>query len=200
LFTYFEEWFDLHRDSKLTGVFEDVGPWGARFDNQLKVPGNYSFRAVGRYGHDCRGTREVTWSAHIAVGIDSTATTVTTRHTGRSPDGRLRVRVTITPKDRYGNLLGPGSSDEFVVTGIPGNEVVGPVTDNRDGTYSVDVFYDPGSGHGPGVSVTQPGRPSSCIEVRPSGPGPTIRGRGMVKWLWLIILILLVIILILLSR
>jgi hypothetical protein len=196
LFTYTDEWFDLHRNRELTGAFEHVGPWGRRFDDLLKVPGNYTFRAVGRYGHDCEGTREAFWSAHVAVGVDEGATDVTTAVVATGPGGTDRVRVTLVPEDRFGNLVGPGSARDFTVTGIPGSTPAGPVEDNGDGSYSVDVFHDPESGRGPGVSLTQPGRPSACLEDRPEAGG--LAGRRLLPWLWLIVLLLLLIILILL--
>jgi V8-like Glu-specific endopeptidase len=191
LFTYSEEWFDLRRGPELTGVFEDVGPWGGRFPDLLRVPGSYTFRAVGRYGETCLGMREATWSVHVAVGIDADATTVTTTPVGTAPDGRSRMRVTFTPQDRFGNLVGPGSGDELTVSGIPGSEVTGIVNDNGDGTYSVVVLHDRGSGHEPGIVITQPDRPSRCIEARPRTP-------RVPWWIWLIILALVLIILLLL--
>lgn len=199
LFTYTEEWFDLHRDRELDGMFEHGGPWGRRFDDLLKVPGNYTFRAVGKYGHDCKGMREASWSAHVAVGIDEDATDVTTTVVGSGPDGTDRVRVTFVPKDRCGNLVGPGHAPNFTVAGIPGSTPVRPVVDNGDGSYSVEVLHDSESGRGPGVSVTQPDRPSACVEDRPQAPGTPAPGRGPLPWLWLIISILIVLILILLS-
>jgi V8-like Glu-specific endopeptidase len=196
LFTYSEEWFEMRQDRELTGVFEEVGPWGFRFVS-LRIPGNYNFRAVGRYGDECKGMREATWTTYVEVGIDEDATSVTTTPVGKDPSGRDRIRVTITPQDQFGNLIGPGSAEGFTVTGIPGSEITGVVTDNRDGSYSVDVLHDPGSRHAPGVSVTQPGRPTACIEVRPDGRAP-LPGRWVISWLWLIIFILFVIIVILL--
>lgn len=200
LFTYVEEWFDLARDRELTGVFEDVGPWGKRFDDLLRVPGNYTFRAVGAYGGACEGRREASWSTHVAVGIDGDATDVITTTTGSGPGGADRVRVTLVPRDRFGNLLGPGSGREFDVGPIAGSRPVGPVVDHGDGSYSVDVLHDPGSGRGPGVSVTQPGRPSTCIEDRAGVPEGPPSALGPILWLWVVILILIVIILVQLMR
>lgn len=196
LFTYTESWFDLHQDRELTGAFEHTGPWGRRFEDLLDVPGSYTFRAVGTYGHDCRGMREATWSAHVSVGVDEDATRITTTVVGKAPDGRDRVRVTLVPQDRHGNLLGPGSAPDFTVSGVGGSTPIGSVVDNRNGSYSVDVLHDPESGRGPGVSITQPGRPSVClVERRPGAPPPE---PGMPLWAWLVIAMLLLIILILL--
>lgn len=197
LFTYTEAWFDLHRDRELTGAFEHTGPWGRRFEELLDVPGSYTFRAVGRYGHDCLGMREATWSAHVSVGVDEASTRITTAKVGTAPDGRDRVRVTLVPQDRHGNLLGPASAPDFTVGGTPGSTPVGPVEDNGNGSYSVDVLHDPGSGRGPGISLTQPDRPSICLVARrPRPPVPEPESR---LWLWLVIAILVLIILILLS-
>jgi hypothetical protein len=199
LIKYTEEWFDLNRDSELQGNFEHNGPWGRRFDDLLRVPGNYTLRALGKYGHDCEGTREATWSTYVAVGIDEDSTKVTTTVVGSGSGGTNRVKVTLIPQDKFGNLLGPGSAPDFTVSGIPGSNPVGPVVDNGDGSYSVEVTHDPTSGRGPGVSVTQPGRTSVCVEDRSGTTDMPVPGRGPLMWLWLIIFILVVIIIILLT-
>ncbi len=197
LFNYTERWFDLNRDRELTGAFEHVGPWGRRLTDLLRVPGNHTLRAVGTYGHDCAGMREATWSIHVGVGIDEDATDITTSVIGTGPGGTVRVRVTLFPRDRYGNPLGPGGTLDFDIAGVPGSTPQGPVTDNWDGSYTVEVLHDPGSGRGPGVSVTQPGRPSVCLEEEDDVPELPLPGIGRFAWYWIVIAILVVIILIL---
>ena len=92
-------------------------------------------------------------------------------------------------------LLGPGLAADLTISGGPESTPIGPLFDNGDGTYSVDVSYDPNSGQPPGVALTQPGRPSTHLaEPTPQSPNdPEIPW-----WLWLLILILIVIILVLL--
>ncbi|MGB5831880.1 MAG: hypothetical protein WBG92_07805, partial [Thiohalocapsa sp.] len=80
---------------------------------------------------------------------------------GSGPGGD-RVRVTFTPQDRYGNLVGPGAgpgaSDGFTVTPLPGCTAVGGINDLGNGRYRQDLDCDPESEDPPGLSVTQPER------------------------------------------
>ena len=198
LFEYSETWFDLHRDRELIGAFEHAGPWGRRFDDLLTVPGNYTFRAVGRYGHECVGSREATWSAYVDVGIDPDASDVTTIVVGPGPGGTEQVDVTIVPQDAHGNLVGPGRGAVLSVSSIPGSEVVGPLIDNHDGSYTIGVLYDPASGHGPGVGVGQPDRPAVCLEPERDRPIAPAGGAASASWCWWVILFLLAVIVVLL--
>ncbi len=191
---YLTEGFDLAQDRALTGAFEG-GPFARRFDDLLAVPGNYTFRALAQYGHDCRGSREISWTVHVATAIDEDQTDVTVVPVGMLPDGRRQVRVTITPADRFGNLVGPGLGADLVITGVPGSDPTGPLVDNGDGTYSVDVSHDPTGGNPPGVSVTQPGRPSACLS-EPGRAGLPAEA-AIPWWMWLLVLILLIIIILL---
>ena len=70
----------------------------------------------------------------------------------------MLLRATLIPRDRYGNHLGPGRPDAFAIAGQPGSDPLGGVRDNRDGSYSVDLCWDPESSAPPGVIVTQPER------------------------------------------
>ena len=168
------------------GVFADVLTGVTRHE------GSYTFRARATYGDDCRGTREVSWSAYVGVAVDPDATTVTTETVGGLPDGRDHVRVTFTPRDPFGNYLGPGRLDSFEVGAQPGGELVGSVIDNGDGAYTQEVAWDPKAGGDAAVSVTQPDRPPVILT-----PG---KGKlGCPAWLWWLLVlgwVLLVILLI----
>ena len=48
--------------------------------------------------------------------------------------------------------------DGFTISPAGGTTVTRPVSDEGDGSYSVPISWDPGSGKGPGVIVEQPGR------------------------------------------
>jgi len=98
--------------------------------------------------------------------LDPDKTTVTTTPLPPGPDGSERTRLTFTPRDKYGNLLGPGRSDGFTVDPLPGSTPSGPVTDLGNGSYQVDVTLDADSLGPPGISVTQPGR--EPVPVRPA--------------------------------
>ena len=157
---YGQSQFKLSADSEHTeGRFESGGTLGLSLPEVLTVEGNYSFHVKASYGGGCSGVREHLWSLHIDVGIDPGKTGVTTTPLGDGPDGSTNVRVTFTPRDRYGNLLGPGRLDAFTAEPVPGSQPTGPVTDVGGGAYQVDVRVDPGSLGPPQVGIAQPGRP-----------------------------------------
>lgn len=164
---YVEETFELFDDgSHEDGGMEPDGIFGNPQTELLKAEGNYTFHAVATYGVECVSTREVLWTVHVDTGIDPGKTTVTTAPTGTTgPGGCVVIRATLTPRDRYGNLLGPGRPDGFSLTGSAGTTVIGSVQDNRDGTYTVDLCWDPESSTPPGVIVTQPERPGVSLPL-----------------------------------
>ncbi len=154
------------------GAMEPDGVFGNPWDDLLLHEGNYTFRAVATFGHECSATREVSWSVHVAIGIDPGKTGIDVRELGTLPDGRTHIRVSITPRDRYGNALGPGCLDELDVQGQPGTEPIGETIDAGNGTYEQDAAWDPGSGEPPRVGIAQPGRPAVVVEGdRPADGG-----------------------------
>ena len=156
--------FALSADSRDTnGLFEPGGMRGRRLADVLTVEGNYSFHVKAGYGGGCSGMREQVWSLHIEVGIDPGQTTVSTAPLPDGPDGSTNWTLTFTPRDRYGNLLGPGRLDAFTVQPVPGSTPTGPVVDLGGGRYQVGVRVDPGSLGPPQVGVAQPGRPPVVV-------------------------------------
>lgn len=155
--------FDLRDDPANNESFESGGAFGKVLDDVLVVEGNYTFHAVATYGNDCAGRREALWSIHVDVGIDPGKTTVTTTPLPQGPDGGDRTQFTFTPRDKYGNHLGPGRGDSFTVEPQPGSTPEGPVTDLGNGSYGVVVHSDPNSLDPPRVGVVQPGRPPAVI-------------------------------------
>lgn len=161
---YTETTIDLFDDASNTeGLFESGSTFGKAMSELLTVEGNYSFHAKATYEDDCSGMRELAWSIHVDVGIDPGKTTVSTTPLGPRPDGGSCVRMTFTPRDKYGNLLGPGRLDSFTVVPQPGSTPSGPVTDLGNGSYQVDVCSDPDSLEPPRIGVVQPGRPTVVV-------------------------------------
>ncbi|MEX3944868.1 trypsin-like peptidase domain-containing protein [Paraburkholderia sp. BR10937] len=157
--TYVDTTFDLANDSSNTdGAFEATATFGKPLVDFLKAEGNYTFHAKATYGDDCMGMRELTWSIHVEVGIDPDKTTATTTDLPPGADGHSCARMVFTPRDKYGNLLGPGRTDGFTVAAQPGGTLSGPVTDRGDGSYQVDVCMDPGLLEPPQIGIVQPGR------------------------------------------
>ena len=164
---YIEETHKLFDDGVHDdGAMDPDGIFGNPLKDLLTAEGDYTFRAVAIYGVNCLSSREVLWTVHVDVGIDPGKTTVLTAPTGTTgPDGCVVIRATITPRDRYGNLLGPGRQDAFSLTGTVGTHVIGSVQDKNDGTYTVDLCWDSESETPPGVIVTQPDRPPFGLDV-----------------------------------
>ncbi len=164
---YTQTTINLFDDARNTeGLFESGSTFGNAMSDLLTVEGNYTFHAKAAYGDGCSGMRELAWSIHVEVGIDPGKTTVTTTPLGPRPDGGSCVRMTFTPRDKYGNLLGPGRSDSFTVEPQPGSTPLGPVIDLGNGSYQVDVCSDPDSIEPPRIGVVQPGRPPVVIGPR----------------------------------
>ena len=160
---YVDQAFDLSDDASSNSCFEGGGTFGKVFADLLTVEGNFTFHAKASYGVECAGMREAAWSVHVEIGIDPGKTTVSTTPLPPAPDGGNRVHFTFTPRDRYGNLLGPGQGGAFTVEPQPGSTPGGPVIDNGDGSYGVDVSSDPDSLEPPRIGIAQPDRPPVVI-------------------------------------
>ena len=166
--TYSSQIVDLFDDGVHDdGAMEPDGIFGNPLADLLRTEGSYAFHAVATYGDTCVATRELLWSVHIDVGVDPGTSIVTIDLGSPGAGGASSGTVTITPKDKYGNNLGPGRSDGIVITGVPGTTVTGPAADGGDGTYTVPVTWNPGAGGDPGVVVGQPGRPPAVVGPKP---------------------------------
>ncbi|MEO7402560.1 MAG: hypothetical protein ABIU95_02715, partial [Burkholderiales bacterium] len=84
------------------------------------------------------------------------------------PDGRERVRIGFTPRDKYGNHLGPGRGDTFETAGTPGCTLEGTLVDLGDGSYTQTVVCDPDLSRSPGITITQPGRDAVVVATTQS--------------------------------
>ena len=189
--------FDLYDDGTHDdGAMEPDGIYGNPISDLTRFEGNYSFHVRATYGRGCSAVREATWTIHVKPGIDPGQTGIETEPTGRLPDGRRRYRVRITPRDRYGNLLGPGRRGELGLTPQPGTELLGPVRDRGDGGYEVDIAWQAGSGPGPGLVVAQPGRPPFALCDVSGALIPGGRGRWIV-WILLVLMLVLLVLLML---
>jgi hypothetical protein len=154
---YGETDFDLASDVLSTGSPEPAGVFGRMIKDLLTVDGHYTFHYFASYGQGCTTTRELLHSIDVRVGIDPDHSDLTLVRVG----GKDTIRF--HPRDRFGNDVGPGASDQFEVGGIPGSTLTGPVTDHGDGSYSVPVTRDPSSGERPGLTLDQPGRAPTVV-------------------------------------
>jgi V8-like Glu-specific endopeptidase len=177
------------------GAMDRDGIFGNPLDDLLKFEGTYQLHAAGSYGVACRGQREAMWSIHVEPGIDAGRTTVVVVGGVAGPGGIQTGVVRITPRDKYGNPLGPGRGDRFEVAPQPGSAVCGPVSDNGDGSYDVPVTWDPDVAvGGPGVVIVQPDRAPVPVAPPPTAAPWWCR----YPWLpWLLVLIILVLLVVL---
>ncbi|NEW30763.1 hypothetical protein, partial [Nocardia cyriacigeorgica] len=76
--------------------------------------------------------------------------------------------LVITPRDPYGNPIGPGRGHIFEISPIPGVQIRGNAEDRGDGSYGVPVIWDTAITPAPGVVVRQPERDPVILEV-PNG-------------------------------
>ena len=155
---YIEQQFTLKDDAANTrGSFEAGGSLGVGLTDLLRMEGNYTFHAKATYG-ECSGTRELVWTVHVDVGIDPGRTDVKTDPLGTGADGNECQRMSFTPRDKYGNLVGPGRANDMAISARPGSTLTSPVRDLGKGAYQVDVCWDPLSTLPPGIVIGQPGR------------------------------------------
>ncbi len=160
---YIEQRFTLKEDAANTrGAFEAAGSLGIALPDFLRMEGDYTFHARARYG-DCDGSRELVWTMHVDVGIDGGRTDVTVTPLDPGPGGQQCLRMTFTPRDKYGNRFGPGRAADMGVAPRPGSTLTGAVLDLGNGSYQVDLCWDIGSAEPPGIVIGQPGRPPVSV-------------------------------------
>jgi hypothetical protein len=148
------------------GAMEPDGVYNNRLKNLTKVEGTYEFRAVATFGEGCTATREAFWSVHVEPAIDPGRSDVNFVDVTDHADGRHGT-IVITPRDPYGNPLGPGRPDRLPVFPIPGVKITGKVKDRGDGSYGVSVVCDPAAT--PGVGVQQPDRDPATLTPTEAG-------------------------------
>jgi len=169
-----------------------IGVFGTPLKDLLTVEGNYTLHFKASYGDACTATRELIWSVHVDPGIDPSRTGVTTDISGG------RGTITVIPRDKYGNNVGPGRGDGISVTGASGTTVTGPLRDNGDGSHTAPASWDPPfSGNSPGVVIGQTGRPPVIIHAPTTTEKDSCRKWKILFWVTLIVALLLLLLLIL---
>jgi hypothetical protein len=175
LIDYSETRFELSSDPLQTNITtRSSGLYGTVLKEFLNVEGTYTFHAVATYGgKDCIGTREMTWSAEVELGIDQSKSDVKITTGPTRPDKKNAITVVVIPRDSFGNHVGPGLPNAFTVSGTPGTILTGAVRDNNDGSYTIAGVNDPAAGK-PGVVLA---RPLRCLHTSAIRPGARPRKR-----------------------
>lgn len=158
------------------GAMEPDGVFNHPLTDFTLVEGTYEFHAVATYGHECRASREAFWAVHVEPGIDPDGSDISIVDEVSVSDGKEGT-LCIVPRDKYGNPLGPGRRDLFRVGPLHGVTLKGPVKESGDGSYCVDVTWDPGKLETPGLIVEQDYRPPG-VYMPPSGARPCDKGEA----------------------
>jgi len=171
------------------------GVYTAEFPATL-VEGNYrvGFRIDGEAADNGAFTRVYDTDRYVQVRPDPAATAATLTH---SPAATCApgfaggcVQITLRPVDAAGNLVGPGKSASFHAVPFDG-EIVGPVTDHLDGSYSIVVGYTSADATPPTLRID--GLPLDLPAVVAPGDGAApASGIWHLWWLWLLLLLLLI--------
>lgn len=164
-----------------------------------------SFRIDSESGDNGAFTRVYNTDHYVQVQPDDEATAKTLR----VDPARLCpaeyvggcVRVTLRPVDAKNNLVGPGKAGSFGVKPFEG-AIVGDVTDNLDGSYSLVIGYNKKGVAAPtllidGLVLNLPPQAS------PSGPRPGLKDWTdlsnlpalLQRWWWVLLLVLIAIVL-----
>jgi V8-like Glu-specific endopeptidase len=159
--------YNLYDDAGHTRAFEASGLFGDQIIDLFTAEGDYTFHYQATYGDNYTADRELSWSTYVDAGIDPAHSDLTTSLGGQLPDGSRSVVIVVTPRDRYGNHLGPGRTGDLTISGTPGTSIApGAVQDNGDGSYTVTGTWDPTSGEQPAVVIGQPGRASVPLATK----------------------------------
>jgi hypothetical protein len=126
---FFDDGLSEHGDAR-TGD----GVYSALF-RDTTTPGEYQFHFTVAGESEFHGPyrREKTASATVVLRLASETEfdlTLLDRI-----EGQERFRVLVTPRDEFGNYLGPGYAESIVIA-LDGATPVGPVEDRLDGTYA----------------------------------------------------------------
>jgi hypothetical protein len=134
--------YELSGDHEDTFQFESTSTFGSPLSDELTTDGDYLLYFRAKSEGNCIYARELLSTVRVAVGIDQKATTVSTTISTRSSDGTMFGTLAITPRDKYGNFLGPMRLPSMKISGARGTTVTGSVTDNRNGVYTIPVKWN----------------------------------------------------------
>lgn len=155
-------------------------------------------------------TRVFTTDHYVQVAPDAAATAKTIKHEPARPCPSTYaggcIKLTLTPVDGKGNRVGPGKSTSFQVVQPFEGGLVGDVTDNLDGSYSLVIGYNK-KGLAPpvlridGQTLTLP----DAVGTGGKGGGGKLTGDGdkpiwQQWWVWLIALLVLLVLILLMRR
>ena len=111
----------------------------ANYMTRTEIGGDYNFTVNASCSvNGTNTTRGAFFSAFNAINIRQEYSIFDIKSFTKTDDGK-RFNVSITPKDQYGNYLGPGHPVAVVVS-YAGTKRKIQLRDNIDGTYTKDIF------------------------------------------------------------
>ncbi|MCD4710692.1 MAG: S8 family serine peptidase [Bacteroidales bacterium] len=132
----------LYDDGNHNDDLANDGIYATKYSD-TKKQGSYTFRFVASnipLGSEIKATREWTQSFYNEVNIDPEYSQIAIRATGKGkvsdPSGTYYL-VSVTPKDQFGNFIGPGRPANIVVT-TTSRRI--KLDDQLDGTYSKKIL------------------------------------------------------------
>ena len=75
----------------------------------------------------------------FTAAVDAAYSTVTADLAGIPADGTTRATMSITPRDSHGDLVGAGCDIAIDALALAPGALAGPLTDHRDGSYTVSI-------------------------------------------------------------
>lgn len=133
---------EIPGDGKYTGIFK-----------QTRYDGIYIFRFMASVGHKGKVSvlnREKVFTVHVKPKIRPQMSSLNViKREYRAVDKQTYVKLTVTPKDRFGNQVGPGHAD-LLKLDVKQGQVI-KIVDKLDGSYEVEMMM-PGNYEGkPGL-------------------------------------------------
>ncbi|KPK04550.1 MAG: hypothetical protein AMJ56_17240 [Anaerolineae bacterium SG8_19] len=130
---------------------------------QTRNDGIYTFRFLSSAGHKEKVSilnREKVFTVHIKPKIRPQLSSLNViKREYNAADEKTHVTLAITPKDSFGNLIGPGQADLLKLDVKQGQ--VAKIVDNLDGSYEVEMI----------VPGNYKGRPNLWPTFRPLDAG-----------------------------
>ncbi len=122
---------EIPGDGKYTGIFK-----------QTWYDGIYTFRFLASVGHKGKVSvlnREKVFTVHVKPKIRPQMSSLNViKREYRVVDKQTYVKLTVTPKDRFGNQVGPGHTD-LLKLDVKQGQVV-KIVDKLDGSYEVEMM------------------------------------------------------------
>ena len=193
-FTRSQTSVDLYDDGTHGDANADDGVYTNTFDDTT-IEGIYTFTIVanGITPMGNKYSRESTIQRYVEVGVSPNNIEIFANFTEVIEDEmRAYYQITLTPKDTFGNYLGPGYANSISLTSTKG-EFVSAIEDKLDGSYTVTLrtpSYEKEEDIDIGVNV---GGADTTFELEEISDRPPADEDNWLIWAILIIVLLIII-------